>query len=280
MKYTQDLLWSRLKIEFFQENEWQKALVETAYTRVRQFEQHYSRFLLWNFLERLNKEKKAPLDTELRSLLQLAKKVSELSQGHFDITIRPFLENRGYGIEKDILEEVYGSQYIELTETEVILHHGVTLDLWALGKGYMIDTIYNILCQQNSDFIIDFWGDIRVKWSHIIQLEDPYEIGKTLGNIEVQNMAIAASSGSKRKFWNGHHLLSPKSPDASGEIVAVYTLHRLALFADTFSTALFVSPLDIALKMMRETKGLSACIILRNGTIHTSADFKAQFYTP
>ena len=65
-----------------------------------------------------------------------------------------------------------------------------------------------------------------------------------------------------------------------GEIIAVYTMHRLALFADTFSRALFVSPVDIALKMMRETKGLSACIILADGTIHKSADFTAQFYTP
>jgi thiamine biosynthesis lipoprotein ApbE len=56
-------------------------------------------------------------------------------------------------------------------------------------------------------------------------------------------------------------------------------MHRLALFADIFSTALFVSPVDIALKMMRETSGLAACIILRDGTIHKSADFTADFYT-
>lgn len=93
-------------------------------------------------------------------------------------------------------------------------------------------------------------------------------------------MAIAASSGAKRRFGDGHHIINPKHPDSQGEIVAVYTMHRLALFADTFSTALFVSPIDITLKLMRETKGLSACIILRDGTIHKTADFTAQFYTP
>ena len=279
MKYVQELLGTRLTVEFTHANEWQQELFGRAVKRIREFENTYSRFLSWNFLEKLNREKKAPLNSEFRMLLELAKKVSLLSQGYFDITIRPFLENRGYGIEKNMLEEVYGSQYIELIKTEVLLHHGVSLDVWAIGKGYMIDTLYNIFSEQESDFIIDFGGDIRVKWSQTIELEDPYEIGKSIGNIEITNRAIAASSGAKRKFGKSHHLINPKNPDAQGEIVDVYTMHRLALFADTFSTALFVSPVDIALKMMRETKWLSACIILRDGTIHKNADFNAQFYT-
>ncbi len=62
-------------------------------------------------------------------------------------------------------------------------------------------------------------------------------------------MAIAASSGSKRQFSDHDHLVS----FAEREIVGTYVMHSSALFADVFATALIVSPLALAEKLLRET---------------------------
>ncbi len=45
MKYAGDFLGSRLTIEFFQKDENQEKLIEQCFTRIREFENKYSRFI-------------------------------------------------------------------------------------------------------------------------------------------------------------------------------------------------------------------------------------------
>ena len=45
MKYVQELLGTRLTVEFSHENDGQQELFEQAVKRIREFETYYSRFL-------------------------------------------------------------------------------------------------------------------------------------------------------------------------------------------------------------------------------------------
>lgn len=97
MKFEFDGCGSKLRVELFDVSSHSK-LIERSRNIVERFEKKYSRFIAGNYLDTLNKTKQAPHTPELVSLLTLAKKVSLLTEGHFDITVLPFLENRGYGI--------------------------------------------------------------------------------------------------------------------------------------------------------------------------------------
>lgn len=86
-------------------------------------------------------------------------------------------------------------------------------------------------------------------------------------------MAIASSSGNKRKFSQGHHLMNPKKGESQGDKIAVYVTHKLGVFADIFSTALFVTPLKKSLEILEKTPWLEALIIWSDGKIFKSQGF-------
>ena len=52
-----------------------------------------------------------------------------MTQGHFDITLRPLLENAGYGIAKKKLAENIGYKNIHLFPERVELRNGVSIDI-------------------------------------------------------------------------------------------------------------------------------------------------------
>lgn len=128
MKFAFDGCGSRLRVELFDVKDIPD-LEQKCRERVERFENQYSRFIHGNFLHSLNTLKQAPANRELVSLLHLAKKVSQISQGYFDITVLPFLENRGYGIAENTLKENFGSEHIEITDENIFLRNDVSIDL-------------------------------------------------------------------------------------------------------------------------------------------------------
>ncbi|MDP2090232.1 MAG: FAD:protein FMN transferase [Candidatus Gracilibacteria bacterium] len=277
MKYSRNLFGSNLTINIISSYV-NNDIIEKCFFETQLFENKYSRFIKGNYLHKLNKEKSSQIDGELFSILHLCNKVSKISKGYFDITILPFLENIGYGIEKNIMDTNIGYENIELLDGRVILHNSVSIDLGSVGKGYIVDKIFNILDKHFEEFIINFGGDIKVKGKHKILLEDPYDSNKFLGEIILKNCSIASSSPFKRKTNNGHHLINPINGESQDDKVAIFLIHRLSSFSDIFSTALFVTPLEESVKILSEINGLEGLIISQKGEIFKSKNFNCKLY--
>ncbi|MDD2908000.1 MAG: FAD:protein FMN transferase [Candidatus Gracilibacteria bacterium] len=275
MKKSRDLFGSRLDITIYSEKI-NEEIIENCFEEAIKFEKKYSRFIKGNYLYNLNKEKSSQIDGELFSIIELCKKVSDLTNGYFDITILPFLENIGYGIEKEKQDENIGYKNIEIINDYIYLKNGVSIDLGAVGKGYIIDKIYNIISKNYDNFIINFGGDIRVKGKHTIYLEDPLDDKKIIGEIELENISIASSSPNKRKTIKGHHLINPKNKNSQSDKLALFVTHRLSSFSDIFSTALFVTPLEESIKVLGKINGLEGLIIDKNGSIYKSNNFNCK----
>ena len=275
MKYTKECFWSHLEITVFWKENLDSVITE-SFSLLDDFEQNYSRFIVGNKLSEINKNKSAKLEKEIVSLLNLCIKTSDLTEGYFDITILPLLENAGYGISQDKLEETIGYKNIELNWNNLTLKNNVSIEFGACGKWYAVDLIYNALIQHTDEFVINFGWDMRIAWEKTIHLEDPLDTSKTIGSIDLKNTSIASSSGNRRKIWTSHHLINPKIKSSENNILAVYVTHKLWVFADIFSTALFVSPLEISQEVIKKVSWLEALIILWNGKIYTSEWFNAE----
>lgn len=274
MKYTRDAFGSRLEISIFSDTKNDSGISE-SFLMVEEFEKKYSRFITNNLLSEINSGKKIKIQKEIISLIQLCLKVSKLTQGYFDITILPLLENAGYGVKKDIMKESLGYENITLNDDFLTLQQNTQIEFGSCGKWYMLDVIYAILKQYHDNFIINFWWDIRVNWTYTILLEDPWDIQKSIGNICLHNASIASSSWNRRKIWKWHHLINIKNKTCQDDKIAVYVTHRLWVFADIFATALFVSPLELSLKVLESVEWLEALIIWADGKIFKSQWFNA-----
>ena len=276
MKYTQDAFGSRLEIILSHDSN--DSGISESFSIVEDFEKKYSRFKQGNVLTKINNKKQAVLDPEISSLLHLCLKVSKLTQGSFDITLLPVLENLGYGIATHKTQENIGYQHIHLDGNQLTLSNDISIEFWSFWKWYMLDLVHAILWRYHSEYMISFWGDIRIKGKQKILLEDPLDIKKQIWEIVLENLSIASSAGNRRNFGNAHHLINAKNKVSQDEVLAVYVTHKLGVFADIFATALFVTPLKLSLDVLEQIDGLEALIIWSDGKIYKSEGFKAKLY--
>lgn len=273
MKFTKDLCGSRLEILIHSEWEFSD-LIQECFDITEQFEIKYSRFIEWNYLSKLNTNKQSIMDSELESILKLCLKVSDITNGYFDITIQPTLENAWYWISNNKLKENIWYKNIVIQNNKVILNNWVSLDLWSVWKWYIVDKIYNVLSKKIDRFSINFWWDIRISGKQKIQLEDPLDDNKIIWSIELLNKSIASSSWKKRQFWWKHHLINATTKESQNDKIIVYVTHSLAIFADIFATALFVTPLKDSLNILSSIPWLEAMIINEGGQIYKSKWFE------
>ncbi len=277
MKYSRKLFWSRLDINI-KSNEKNNEIIDKCFYEVQLFENKYSRFIKWNYLYNLNKDKSSQINWELLSILNLCNKVSKITKWYFDITILPLLENIWYWIQKEIQKQNIWYENIEIKDWMLFLHNDISIDLWAVWKWYMVDKIFNILDKHFKEFIINFWWDIKVKWKHTILLEDPYDDKKVIWEIILENSSISSSSPNKRKTNLWHHLINPKEKKSQNDKIAIFILHKLSSFSDIFSTALFVTPLKESINILSNTKWLDWIIISKRGEIYKSKNLNINLY--
>ena len=275
MQYSKDCFWTILTLSLPSGAE-KDSVISEAFSYVDEFESKYSRFIPGNLLDTINTNKRFTLDPEISSLIRLSLKISQITQWYYDITLLPFLENLGYGIKNHHVAIDYGYKNIDLQGNKITLKNNVSIELGSCGKGYILDLLYNTLSKRYDDFVIDFGWDMRVSWVKKVFLEDPGDASKMLGSITLDNVSIACSAGNKRKIWKKHHLINPRNSDAPDDKIAVYVTHKLWVFADSFATALFVTPLKLAINILEKTPGLEWLIIATDGKIYKSAGFNCN----
>ena len=261
MKFTKELCGSRLEILIHQEWEFSD-LIQKCFNIGIHFENKYSRFIKWNYLYALNKDKHAIIDEEFLSIIRLCLKVSDITQWYFDITIQPILEELWYWIEeKNNIKYSVWYKNIIINNNTIVLNNNASIDIWSVWKWYIVDKIYNLLSKHISKFSINFWWDIRIKWDKNIKLEDPLDDSKYIGSLDLSNNSLSSSSGNKRTFWNSHHLINPKNKSSENKIHAVFIQHKLTIFSDIFATALYVSPIEKSIEILSSIQWLEWMII-------------------
>lgn len=192
-------------------------------------------FSTTSLLSRINNNETDSLDSHITHNIELARRFSELSNGVYDITIKPLTDALGFGKEVaentvniDSLLEFVGYELLSINEGR--LHKAdsrVQIDLNSIAKGYTVDLLAERIEElQISDYMVNIGGEIRCRglnptgelWS--IAIETPYDGNMAMDSFEeivrIANRAVA-TSGNYRRYYltkSGQkiaHTIDPKT---------------------------------------------------------------------
>lgn len=121
---------------------------------------------------------------------------------------------------------------------------GVTLDVGAAGKGYLVDLVGDLLAARGAiETVVDGSGDLRHRGGAGIRvaLENPANPTKAIGVVELRDAALCASSPSRRAWGDGlHHIIDAVTGRPVGGVIGTWVIAPTALEADGLATALFL----------------------------------------
>lgn len=257
-----------------------ESIREALATYTAEFDRRYSRFREDAVVIQLARDgivKDPP--SEMIAMLNYAKELYEASEGTFSLLVGNALQSLGYG--KSFLRNNYGSSIhllgngrvsqikqrsasknvrsdltrfgrkdILWSKQEVRVTKGIVLDFGGLGKGWLIDEYVKILREHNvKTFIVNGGGDLYVQSDTSISfaLEHPYNPALKIGDIELKQGALAASSTVKRAWKDSekayHHIINPMTGKPSEtDVVATFVRADSALVADSLATILIIRP--------------------------------------
>jgi thiamine biosynthesis lipoprotein len=257
---------------------------------VSQFESRYSRFRSDSFISRLNKEKKLVIDSaELYEILAFGISMYEKTQGYFSPLVGTYLNQFGYDDhysfeEKNGIEEE--PQIIQFDSNTLILSETAYFDIGGYGKGWLIDSISQVLVLHGVDrFVINAGGDIICKgyfdYPQTFYLEHP-SLNKThIGEINMTHGSLASSSINRRAWKTNkgfrNHIINPLTHMPSQEIIASYVYADSALIADTLATILLINP-TLDFQAIFDNSSIEYCIVNKDLKIHKTKGYSATMY--
>lgn len=220
-----------------------------------------------SLLSRINRGETSRADSHIIHCVNLAQRVSRLSDGAYDITIKPLVEafgfagkNPDFDVNVDSLLEFVGYEKIRVEGLDIVRSDPrIKLDLNSIAKGYTVDLAAQLVESTGcKDYLVDIGGEIFCrgknprgeKWS--VGVETPFEGNFSLTGEHITTILRCsemgmATSGNYRNFRtleDGRkytHIINPKTGEntASSLLSATVVAESCAL-ADAYGT-MFIS---------------------------------------
>jgi thiamine biosynthesis lipoprotein len=254
-----------------------------AFDRMQALEAIFSRFQPDSWLSRLNRTGSVRgTPPEFRTVIDHAVKVSDLSEGAFDITVEPLLElyraAARSGDRPDAVAVTTARQRIDYRAIDIrgdqvrLLRPGMALTLDGIAKGYIIDEgIRTLEAYGLTKAMVEVGGDLQARgpepWH--IGIQSPHAVSNAISRvIEVHNQALTTSGDYVNTFTEDrrlHHILDPRTGLSPTELSSVSVTAGSACTADALSTALMVMGVESGLRLLQRIDNVSALFIGKDG---------------
>ena len=238
------------------------------------------------------------VDKEVFELIRRSVRISELTQGAFDITYGS-IDKRLWNFDTSMTELPdhetakrsvrlinYKNVILDEIECSVLLKEkGMRLGFGGIGKGYAADRAKYILEQKGiSSGVVNASGDLTAwgmqpngrPWT--IGIADPYTKITPFSFLNISNMAVA-TSGNYEKFAiidgkKYSHTIDPKTGYPVEGIKSVTIITANAELADAMATPVMVMGIKAGLNLINQMKYISCIIIDENDRLFTSKNIK------
>lgn len=268
-----------------------KKTVSDAFRIMKKIEGRFNLYNTQSETAKINRQagKQVKISPQMADLLKTSQEIYQLTDGRFDITIRPVLALYNFGgkgkvpSKHELVKALNYTGFKKLNfnyqERLLKLKPRMALDFGGIIKGKAVDLAVQVLKKAGlKSGLVSTVSSISVlgpkpdgsPWR--VGIQAPDNKNALLGVLEIKKGNMS-TSGSYQQFFrkNGrlyHHLIDPKTglPAKGLKSVTVVTTKSNA-FADALSTGLFVLGKEKGLKVVQKLKGVEAIFVDDKGKV-------------
>lgn len=267
--------------------------------KLDEFDNSLSTFNPNSIISRINaNDPTVVTDDFFNSMYRMARQVSEMSDGAFDITVAPLVNAWGFGFgnhdhssapDLDTIMPYIGFQKIELKNNRILKKDNrIMLDASAIAKGQGCDVIAKLLEKNGCEnYMVEIGGEIACKglnpkgekWRIGIDkpIDDPNNEDMELQAILAISDVGLATSGNYRQFYmkDGKkyaHTINPKTGlPVEHNLLSVTVIAPTCMQADAYATAFMVLGVERSLEICNQLDDMDCYLIYsdKNASIKT-----------
>lgn len=241
-----------------------------------------------SLLSRLNRNETDSVDRHIAFNLRLADSIGALSDGRYDVTVKPLVEAWGFaGRERaenpnvDSILEFVGREKVRVEGGRLVKDDPrVQLDFNSVAKGYTVDLLAGLVEKYGAEnYIVDIGGEVRCRglnrqgraWR--IGVETPFDGNMSDGEylqkrIQMTGGGLATSGNYRRFYLDGEgnkvaHTIDPRTGrSALSRLLSVTVAAPTCAEADALGTMFLAMGADDALAAVERMPGVKAYFIL------------------
>lgn len=293
VEQTRSLMGTFATITVYADKETADNAIDAAFTRMDEIEREASTFIEQSEVSQLNRN--GYLDApshDILELLTMSADYSQLTDGYFDITVKPLLDLWSGGLWQES-EEVQQSKIdealglvgwdkISIEDSRIGLKvEGMEITLGGIAKGYAADEALEVLRDMGiKHALVNVGGDMSAlgskpneePWS--ISLVNPDDTSQFLATFNLSGKSIATSGNYERYFdpeKEVHHIINPKTGYSANESISVTIIAENGTQADALATGVFVMGPEEGMNLVESLDGVESLIVDAERVIHRSS---------
>ena len=237
---------------------------------------------------KINRNETNIMNPDLKHLLQQSFRISQMTNGAFDVTVAPLVNAWGFGFQNaeamtqaqiDSIMRFVGYDKVHINGNKLEKEDPRTmLDFSAIAKGYGVDQAAAVLERNGiTDYMVEIGGEMRLSgknrekkdWS--IGVQNPHKDGThTESNLQmiisVSNCGIATSGNYNRYYIKDGQKISHTIDPSTGRPVTHNLLSATVraadcATADALATSFMVMGKDKAMEFLKANQEYSAILI-------------------
>ncbi|MCM1151124.1 MAG: FAD:protein FMN transferase [Alistipes sp.] len=241
-----------------------------------------------SLLSRINRNETDSLDAHIVYCLRLADSIGALSDGRYDVTVKPLVEAWGFaGRERtrepnvDSLLEFVGREKVAVRDGRLTKSDPrVQLDFNSVAKGYTVDLLAALVERLGArNYLVDIGGEVRCRgvnrqggpWR--IGVETPFDGNMTDGEYVQKRVRMTegglATSGNYRRFYLDEqgrkvaHTIDPRTGrSALSRLLSVTVAAATCAEADALGTMFLAMGAEDAFEAVGRMPGVRVYFIL------------------
>lgn len=276
----------------------QEQVLNVINAELRRVDELFSTYREDSELSRFNRSRSLDwidVSSDFVEVMAEAAKISQLTNGAFDVTVAPLVNLWGFGPDLtpdnipdqqsiDLLLQQTGYQRIEISREDQQLrklHPDISVDLSAIAKGYAVDLVALSLEKLDlKEYLVEVGGELRARGHNLAGV--PWRVGIEVPTTELRQVYQAiqlvdeavATSGDYRNYFemNGKryaHTINPVTGrPVEHSLASVTVIADNTMQADGWATAFMVLGLEQGLAIAEQQR-MTVLFISRNGDSFT-----------